>query len=105
MHGFHVTQTKDVPSILMVGLEPRIGPRSSIKNESHPAVFFFNDRNGVMDAVTNWMGDLFDKDEPLALLYVIVPLCFRHTIKFESFEFQVFDRIPPNCITVLEHKL
>lgn len=67
---YHVTPPANIASILQNGLLPQIGERSAIAGETVPAVFCFSSLDDVENALTNWLGDLFDEEEPLSLLRV-----------------------------------
>lgn len=67
---YHVTPPVNIASILQNGLLPQIGERSAIAGETVPAIFCFSNLDDVEDALTNWLGDLFDEDQPLSLLRV-----------------------------------
>lgn len=67
MSVFHVTRRDDVPSILLQGLVPQIGPRSCLLGEATPAIYLFPDQVSVEDALMNWLGDAFEGEELVVL--------------------------------------
>lgn len=67
---YHLTPASNVPAILREGLVPQIGERSALVGETVPAIFCFADLRELEDALTNWMADYFDEEEPLSLLRV-----------------------------------
>lgn len=66
---FHVTSVANLPSILVEGLQPRIGPRSALLGEGCPAVYLFRACQDVEDALMGWLGDAMDEQE-LAIIQV-----------------------------------
>lgn len=96
---FHVTPTKNVDSILKHGLVPSVGDRSKQLGE-HPSVFLFKDKNSAHDAVSNWLGDQFEEDEPLSLLKVKLPKHLNSKETSAGYEKQVFDIIHPKHISL-----
>ena len=69
---YHVTPAANIPSIMEHGLIPQVGARSILMDES-PSLFFFESKDAVENALTNWLGDAFDEDEALTILQVDVP--------------------------------
>lgn len=65
---YHLTPASSTPSILREGLVPQIGERSALAGETVPAIYCFADLRELDDALTNWMAEYFDEDEPLSLL-------------------------------------
>lgn len=65
---YHLTPASSIPSILREGLVPQIGERSALVGETAPAIYCFADLRELEDALTNWMAEYFDEDEPLSLL-------------------------------------
>src|SRR5208282_6194720 len=68
---YHVTPTANVPRIMSEGLIPQRGPRS--KRMADHGIFLFEDMETMEDALSNWLGDEFEEDEPLTLLGVELP--------------------------------
>ncbi len=60
---FHVTPASNLPAILAEGLQPSIGPRSALLGESRPAVYLFQERADVENALMGWLGDELDEEE------------------------------------------
>lgn len=96
---YHVTAKTSLPSILKLGLEPRIGERSLRLGETEKAVYCFRDKASVEDALMGWMADVFDEDEEL----VILELDFDAGKVAESagFELAILETIPPSAIKAL----
>lgn len=63
---YHVTPTKNIPSIMKKGLIPS----SPEDMNDEKGIYLFKDKEFAIDAVMNWLGDRFDEDEPLTLLSV-----------------------------------
>lgn len=82
---YHVTPTRNLPSIRKLGLIPRIGPNSRQLGETQPLIYLFPTRVDVNDALMNWLGDQYDDDEPLSLLTLNVPssLLSKSTVDYE----------------------
>lgn len=99
---YHVTETKNIPSILKQGLIPQIGPRSEMIGESIPAIYLFKDKLDVEDAVLNWLGDLVDEDESLSILKVKLPpnAVIHSDMGSDAFEVVCKTPIPPENIVV-----
>lgn len=72
---YHITPYKNIDSIMRQGLVPQIGNRSTKQQEEHPAVFLFNDRVSVEDAIMNWYGDEFDDGTKFAVIQIHLPKC------------------------------
>lgn len=103
---YHVTLAENLPLIMEKGLVPSVGERSK-KMSEREAVFLFASRGDAEDAVMNWLGDEFDDDDDdLALLEVTLPaeiaIYREHGIDWEVY---VKDRIPPQCLHILERNL
>lgn len=69
---YHVTPAANIPSIMEHGLIPQVGARSILMDES-PALFFFDSKEALENALSNWLGDAFEDDEELTILQVDVP--------------------------------
>lgn len=105
---FHVAASKNVRSILKNGLQPKRGSRSAALGEGGKAVFLFSSREGVDDALANWLGDEFDEDEPLSLLLVMVPDSIAVTPTFDgatSWEWVSRQKIPPQYISLAAEEI
>ena len=93
---FHVTKKENLNSILEEGLIPQIGDNSSCC-ETEPFVFLFTDEDSMNIALSSWFGELFDEDEELVSLKVLLP----DDWELESdVEYEVASRktIPPEFI-------
>ena len=93
---FHVTKKENLASILEKGLIPQIGENSSCC-ETESFVFLFADENSMNTALSSWFGELFDDDEELVSLKVLLP----DDWELESdVEYEVASRktIPPEFI-------
>lgn len=95
---YHVTPTRNVPSIMRHGLKPSV-PEDMPDQE---AVYVFTSREDAEDAVMNWLGDRFE-DEPLSLLRIDAGTLQELNIEPESsqagYEMLFRDVIPPDAIT------
>lgn len=102
---YHVTLTENLPAIMEQGLNPTIGERSKKLGE-HACVFLFPSRDAAEDAVSGWMGEQFDDDQPLALLEVIVPAEIE-IFQTENVEWECFTKaaIPASCLKILSRDL
>jgi hypothetical protein len=69
---YHVTPLKNVPHILREGLVPKADKRGG-GADAVPAIYLFNTQDDAEDGVVNWLADLYDEEEPLALLGVSIP--------------------------------
>lgn len=97
---YHVTPTKNLRLIMIYGLVPRKGPRSS-KLENKKAVYLFPNLDDVENALMNWLGDEFG-DEQLALLKVNVKGEVYSDAEYERY---VTTTIQPSNIKVLTDDL
>ena len=107
---YHVTLTKNLPSIQQTGLEPRLGSLSVLAGENRPTIFLFPNQSTVEDALMNWLGEYLPENEPLSLLAVTLPSGIRpkraelhdeETREPMGYEFKVYQAIPPENIKVL----
>lgn len=99
--AYHVTPSKNLRSIQENGLVPSIGQRSRDLGEEREAVYLFPSREDLDNALSNWLGELFDEEEPLAILQVDVSDIGVERGEVE-YELLSFDCIPPGNITVLQ---
>ena len=103
---FHVTPESNVDSILEQGLKPAIGRRSQELGESNPAIFLFVDVEAVENALSNWLGELFDDDQPLSLLMVDVEgLSFVEVDGVAGFEAHATLPLEPSRLTLVSRDL
>lgn len=82
---YHVTPTRNLPSIHKLGLIPQIGPNSRQLGETQPLIYFFPTRVDVNNALMNWLSDQYDDDESLSLLTLNIPssLLSKSTVDYE----------------------
>lgn len=107
---FHVTDKKNVNTIMTQGLEPRVGHFSKLLGESEPAVFLFTSEQAAEDALSGWLGEEYGtlaeelgREIPLKLLKVVLPDDFEvQEPDGNQFEAVVFETIPPDCIHPLK---
>lgn len=71
MH-YHVTPSKNLGSIMQVGLVPAIGARSKAFGETVPRVYLFTGLDACENALINWLGEEFEHlaDEGLVILEI-----------------------------------
>lgn len=93
---YHVTPTKNVPSILKTGLQPRIGPRSKAAKEQQPAIYVFPTRDDMMDA-EHWIDGVMPDDTTVLRLTIPRAWMLKSPVSWES---MVIKPIPPERITV-----
>lgn len=98
---FHVTPTINLKQIMREGLLPMIGARSAQLNEPVPAIYLFKSTEAVEDACSNWLGECFDEDLPLALIAVEVDDEMQPGSGAAGFETLILQPIPPAALTVL----
>lgn len=99
---FHVTEKKNLTTILSKGLRPSIGTRSAKVGETEPAVFLFRTESDMEYALMNWLGDEFDEDVPLSILSVRIPNEFRTNARYTDtapYEVQYAGTILPAWIS------
>lgn len=94
---WHVTPTKNLPSIMQTGLVPQIGKRSQSAGEDRPAVFVFPDEESL-EGAGEWLNDAMPRHA--ALLKVRVP---KNWISHSSVDWEqmVTKPIPPDRIEVM----
>lgn len=102
---FHLTLTKNLPSIRQYGLRPTLGEMSKVYGEPRPAIYLFTSLDSAHDALMNWFGEALEnaglEDEPVAILKVEVP--DSTPIHHEAFEAVIYDYIiPPSDIEVID---
>lgn len=102
---YHVTLTENLPSIMEQGLHPTTGERSKKLGE-HACVFLFPTRDYAEDAVSGWLGEQFEDDQPLALLEVIVPPEIE-VFQTEDLDWECFTKasIPASSLSILSRAL
>ena len=99
--AYHVTPSKNLPFIQEKGLLPSIGERSRSLGEEREAVYLFPSQKDMDNALSNWLGELFDDSEELAILQVDVSNANieRGEVEYELLGYSV---IAPENITVLQ---
>lgn len=72
---FHVTDMKNLSSIIKFGLIPQIGSNSLLCDEQVPAIYFFPNFEEMNNALYNWLGEIFDERniEDLVIVQVDFP--------------------------------
>ena len=58
---YHVTDVENLPSIAEQGLVPSMGRLSQKLGENQQCVYFFHDKEDVVNACMNWLGEEFDE--------------------------------------------
>lgn len=94
---YHVCRGSSLTSILERGLIPSIGRNSENAGEATPAVFLFTSRLACEDALQNWLGELFDDDEQLYVLEIMLPENFP-VISDVEYEIKTECTISSECI-------
>lgn len=69
MNYYHVTEARNLASILRTGLVPTIGPRSQACGETTARTYLFHTRDDMENALSNWLGEYFE-DVQVAILQV-----------------------------------
>jgi len=94
---WHVTEARNIPSIMQKGLEPRIGKSSRQAKETESAIYVFPDQTSMIDAITNWLGDETYRQ---AVLELTVPKSWviESDIRWES---RILQPVPPSMIKVV----
>jgi hypothetical protein len=64
---YHITERKNLASILEQGLLPHIGPRASDFGETIPAIYLFESREALEDAILGWLGNEFESEDLICL--------------------------------------
>lgn len=98
---YHVTPAKSLAAIAERGLEPRIGPRSAEAGEFEAQVYLFTSLEAVEHALLNWMAEVFEDDERLALLGVELD----GAAEADSYECAVTETIKADRLWVLTDDL
>jgi len=101
--AFHVTPADNLPNILQVGLEPKVGPRARHPAEQ-PAVYLFPDRQSCNAAVAGWLGNAFNtplETELIILEVDITGLPYQRGVELDK---EVLVVIPANRIKKIRSK-
>jgi hypothetical protein len=102
---FHVTFAKNLKTIQVEGLSPRIGKNSKAIGEKRPGVHVFFDWASMEDAATNWDMDWHDdEDEELVVLTLEVPEDWvrSHWETFNQGTGIIVQTVPPSMITAVK---
>lgn len=75
MKYYHVTPEENYTSIMTYGLLPTIGKRSA-HLESEPLIFMFPTLEDRDAALSTWLGEEFNNEEPLICLEIELPSDF-----------------------------
>ena len=96
---YHVTQSKNVSSIMSNGLIPSQGERSAKLGDY--GIFMFGNKSHMEQALMNWLGDEFDEDDELTVLIVDLPIDWP-LINEDTAGFEWISRkpIPPKYIKI-----
>jgi hypothetical protein len=70
---YHVTELDALPGILIHGLQPRLGPRSTEAGEPRPAVFCFTSWEACEQGLSGWLGEAFENSGSLCILELETP--------------------------------
>lgn len=105
---YHVTDVKNLDSILKDGLIPRVGPLAEqygVTGEPVPAIYLFTSDTACIQAMYGWLGDAFDElDEKNGEMsrHVVLRVELNDTDE-EDYEFDekiVYKPIPADQISV-----
>jgi hypothetical protein len=97
---YHITPKRNVPSILKHGLTPK---KENNIRFSTTAVFLFDNKTTMEDALMNWLGDKFPENEPLSLITINpTGLNIKPSDKSTGYEVLSYDVIPPQNIVKIE---
>ena len=102
--GYHVTNFKNVPSIMRKGLEPRVPEDFGIDGDEK-GVYLFKSKNDMENALMNWMGERIEEWEEehgeeyqeVALKIDLNKLNPEKIKDSVGFEWIVTETIPPNA--------
>jgi len=95
---YHVTPKKNIPNMKINGILPK--PDRPAKFCSK-AVYLFDDRASLEDALMNWLSDKFDEDEPLVILTINTEGLELYSSGV-GYEIYSCDIIPWNRVTKIE---
>lgn len=91
---WHVTTVTNWNAIQRTGaILPKIGPRSSAAREHKPAIYFFNTVDALHDAAMSWMEHVFEEEDELIVLEVIVPKHWTQTTSMFECETTVSEAV------------
>ena len=71
---FHVTEFKNLDSIIEHGLVPKIGKNSKDCGETEERIYFFINKQELETGMLGWLGELFDDEDDAKepLIYIEV---------------------------------
>jgi hypothetical protein len=97
---FHVTLRKNVDSILISGLEPRIGKFSSKLGENIPRVYLFPAAIDMENALMNWLGEELEEEygEDCDVIILKIDVGGLHLARDAEYELVCTEIIPPHRI-------
>lgn len=99
---FHITPSRNLSSIMKYGLQPNNIKRGKFAADNEPAIYLFKTVEDAEDGVMNWLGDLYDETERLALLSVKVDSAsIKQDPELELSAYITRTPIAPENITVL----
>lgn len=102
---YHITPTKNLNSIKVVGLRPQLGPNATKLGESKPGIWLFSTRQAAKDALGSWLGDQLDdllsETETASLITLQLPIDWplKSDVEYEKVSRQI---IPAKYITKIE---
>lgn len=106
---YHVTDVRNLDSILQDGLVPQIGPLSKQlgdTGETAPAIFLFTSDEACRDAMSSWLGEAFDEldeEKGKESRHVILRVELDDDYSDDDgvfYEKAVYKRIPPDRISI-----
>lgn len=99
---YHVTPSKNLPSIFKQGLVPMLGDRSKQVEGEIEGVFLFSSISDAVDAIGNELGEEFDEDEELTLLMITIPIDDLDSFELidDGFSWVSLDPIPVEYISI-----
>lgn len=97
--AYHLTTIKDLKNILINGLIPTIGNRSSLIEETTPAIYLFKTIEDLQDGLLNWFEDYFEDTDELVIICIDINELL--TIKGADYEIVVSEHIKPDRILYL----
>lgn len=103
--GYHVTNHKNIPSIMKKGLEPRVPEDFGIDGDEI-GVYLFKSKDDMETALMNWMGERIEeweeehgeKYQEVALKIDLSKLNPENIKDSVGFEWIVKETIPPEAI-------
>lgn len=100
---FHVTTETAWEKIQKEGLIPMIGERSQEVGEPVPAIFLFDSKESMEDALWGWLGDELEDEDSIVILKVSLPKgYFLDEGVSCDFEVRGYKPIPPEYIEKAE---